>query len=588
MRINIADISTSRVCIGYEGEQNHAQVVFDCGSLFYEYPDATAQMAVRPPVGDIYPHAVSRDGNDIVWNVTASDCATPGNGEYQLTFVSGETIVKSYIGFFSVRESLVANGEAPEGVEDWLETAQAALEAFDELTASATTLPAGSEATAEVTMVGGHKNVSFCIPKGDQGEQGDPGDPGEPGQDGVSPILSVTDITGGHRVTIVDASGTKTFDVMDGEQGQPGYSPTVTVTDITGGHTVTITDKTGDHSFNVMDGQQGEPGDPTELIDDESTAENKVWSASKVSGTVSNLNGAINDKQDAPASGAAAGKVLGLTEVSNELVPTWVSQPGVPVQDVQVNGTSILSQGVANVPVANATTPGAVKVSQDNSVCFSSINQLILHDITLDNVKAGTTIGRAVVPAIQHASAFYGLAKASGDTTQSSSSNAVGQYTETAKRKITDMIEPQFRLIKEITISEETGKILINTDSNGNGFAIKEATILFDGVKANNSGNAAISVNNGQTIYGDNVPFLGVSQLFNTTAQKRTAHIWTRGGKFFGESTHTNVSATYSYVYMDTSINATGIIDCGTITEICVGTLNTFKFTEGTIKIYGR
>lgn len=45
---------------------------------------------------------------------------------------------------------------------------------------------------------------------------------GEDGQDGVSPTVSVTDITGGHRVTITDASGPKTFDVMDGEDGSGG------------------------------------------------------------------------------------------------------------------------------------------------------------------------------------------------------------------------------------------------------------------------------------------------------------------------------------------------------------------------------
>jgi hypothetical protein len=39
-------------------------------------------------------------------------------------------------------------------------------------------------------------------------------------KDGVSPTVTVTAITGGHRVTITDATGTKTFDVMDGENGQ--------------------------------------------------------------------------------------------------------------------------------------------------------------------------------------------------------------------------------------------------------------------------------------------------------------------------------------------------------------------------------
>ena len=40
-----------------------------------------------------------------------------------------------------------------------------------------------------------------------------------------------------------------------GEKGADGYSPTVTVTGITGGHRVTITDVQGPHAFEVLDGQ---------------------------------------------------------------------------------------------------------------------------------------------------------------------------------------------------------------------------------------------------------------------------------------------------------------------------------------------
>ena len=58
-------------------------------------------------------------------------------------------------------------------------------------------------------------------PKGDTGETGatgPQGPKGADGTDGVSPTVTVTDINGGHRVTIMDATGTKTFDVMDGAQ----------------------------------------------------------------------------------------------------------------------------------------------------------------------------------------------------------------------------------------------------------------------------------------------------------------------------------------------------------------------------------
>lgn len=63
-------------------------------------------------------------------------------------------------------------------------------------------------------------------PAGGQGLPGVPGEDGQPGKDGTSPTVSVTDITGGHRVTITDKDGAKTFDVMDGQDAEGG-----TVTD---------------------------------------------------------------------------------------------------------------------------------------------------------------------------------------------------------------------------------------------------------------------------------------------------------------------------------------------------------------------
>ena len=101
------------------------------------------------------------------------------------------------------------------------------------------------------------------------GPPGQPGKDGDPGAAGVSPDVSVTTITGGHRVTITDAQGAESFDVLDGEKGQPGkdgdpgaagVSPDVSVTTITGGHRVTITDAQGAESFDVLDGERGQPG----------------------------------------------------------------------------------------------------------------------------------------------------------------------------------------------------------------------------------------------------------------------------------------------------------------------------------------
>lgn len=45
---------------------------------------------------------------------------------------------------------------------------------------------------------------------------------GESGKDGVSPTITVTDIEGGHRLTIVDTLGTKTIDILNGADGLQG------------------------------------------------------------------------------------------------------------------------------------------------------------------------------------------------------------------------------------------------------------------------------------------------------------------------------------------------------------------------------
>lgn len=59
---------------------------------------------------------------------------------------------------------------------------------------------------------------------GVNGKDGLPGTDGRDGKDGVSPTVTVSDIQGGHKITITDANGGKTVDVMDGVDGKDGTS----------------------------------------------------------------------------------------------------------------------------------------------------------------------------------------------------------------------------------------------------------------------------------------------------------------------------------------------------------------------------
>ena len=116
--------------------------------------------------------------------------------------------------------------------------------------------------------------------------------------------------------------------------------------------------------------------------------------------------------------------------------------PESPVQDVQVNGVSVLSDGVANVPLANTVNPGVAKVSATYGTQMYGSNSNIIGIIMASNgdVKSGGASYKAINPGKGGNFTFYGLAKAAGDTTQSASSNAVGTYTENAKSKISEML----------------------------------------------------------------------------------------------------------------------------------------------------
>ncbi len=67
--------------------------------------------------------------------------------------------------------------------------------------------------------------------KGDKGNKGDQGDPGSAGNDGFSPTVSVETISGGHRITITDAAGSQSFDVLDGASGSGSGDMTKAVYD---------------------------------------------------------------------------------------------------------------------------------------------------------------------------------------------------------------------------------------------------------------------------------------------------------------------------------------------------------------------
>ena len=277
--------------------------LYEQGKPYRIEDGVTARIRGKKSDGTILYNDCFVQDNCIVVDVTTQMLAALGEVECELNLYGTSNALLTTPRFAIVVEDvLLADGQ---------------LESQNEFTAM-------TKATEEMktlyeTVDEAYKSGAFKGEKGDKGDDGAPGKDGadgkdgaqgkdgSPGADGVSPTLSISDIPSGHRITITDADGTKSFDVMNGDaesdklwkptvsadgtiawtktteddtptpqnikgaQGEPGtpgspgadgVSPSVAITQITGGHHVAVTDADGTKGFDVLDGEKGADGAP--------------------------------------------------------------------------------------------------------------------------------------------------------------------------------------------------------------------------------------------------------------------------------------------------------------------------------------
>lgn len=150
--------------------------------------------------------------------VPASVTAQPGNG--CITFEGSDgtkTVTSADLRYRVSANSGTEDGTMPEpGTPAWQELvdavhtdATAAEQAKTDAQTAATESAASADKAAESLQ-----ELNDGIASGDF--------KGEPGNDGKSPVVTVTDIENGHRVSITDKDGTKTIDVLNGQAGKDG------------------------------------------------------------------------------------------------------------------------------------------------------------------------------------------------------------------------------------------------------------------------------------------------------------------------------------------------------------------------------
>lgn len=158
-------------------------------------------------------------------DVPASVTAQPGNG--CITFEGSDgtkTVTSADLRYRVSANSGTEDGTEPEpGTPAWQQLMDAV---HADATAAEQAKTDAQTAASEAATSAGNANQSAQEAAGSLQELKDGiangNFKGEPGNDGKSPVVTVTDIENGHRVSITDKDGTKTIDVLNGQAGKDG------------------------------------------------------------------------------------------------------------------------------------------------------------------------------------------------------------------------------------------------------------------------------------------------------------------------------------------------------------------------------
>lgn len=205
---------------------------------------------------------------------------------------------------------------------------------------------------------------------------------GKPGEDGVSPTVSVTEIEGGHRVTITDANKTQVFDVMDGS----GFDIEIADDLYTRDQNIALSANMGTVLREKID---------TDLLTVQKELQAEIKQRVKtVNGVAPDENGNVEvqggggasvyvqeeEPSDAPvgtlwydtdeeSSGGGSG---GIAVETDPTVPAWAKQPSKPTYTASEVGALPASTVIPTVPTAlknphALTFTGAVEATYDGS-----------------------------------------------------------------------------------------------------------------------------------------------------------------------------------------------------------------------------
>lgn len=341
----------TRILLGKQGENNAVRVVWPEIAEKYTklYGDGRFELVVVQK-GQAYPAVVNVDGPDLIWNVLTADVATVGAGSLELIYYVGDTIAKSqtWETFVKVSESAEGTAEPPEPAKNWVDKVLKAGQA-------------AVDASVNSPKIGNNGNWWVWDFKA-----GAYVDTGVAASGGVSTVYSVNGRTGTVELTAKDVGAISQDDLQEATNEALAQAKASGEFDGEKGSDATVT------AENIQSALGYTPADSTD----------------------------VSAKLDKPATPPEVGKILKVTAVNEDGTFTceWADNNGGTVDDVQINGTSIVADGVANIPMANRDVSGVVKFDAFNPFTFNAgaLRLANADEQELTNPRYGYSSNRAI------------------------------------------------------------------------------------------------------------------------------------------------------------------------------------------------
>ena len=129
-RISV-DVNSARIPVlqvGYQGENEVTDVLFDISSWITEFGEGVAQLRVKRPGNseeESYVLSLTITDGKAVWTVSETDTANKGNGKVQLSYMVGNIVKKAVIYPYKVGKSIVGADNPVDPFDSWIERSKA-------------------------------------------------------------------------------------------------------------------------------------------------------------------------------------------------------------------------------------------------------------------------------------------------------------------------------------------------------------------------------------------------------------------------------------------------------------------------------